>query len=277
VPALPSYVIEPIWKQFSDLLPDREVDHPLGCHRSRVPDRTVFEKLVQILVFGCAYHRIADGSCSATTLRRRRDEWIDAGAMDALREMALVAYDRAIGMRLSDMAVDCCITKAPCGGEKAGSSPVDRGKQGTKRSMAVDTEGIPLGIVTAPANRHDSPLLAETLDTLEALGTLPESASVHLDRAYDSNATRQRLQDRGLNPMMSEKGKPAPLQTTKRWAVERTNSWHQAHKKLVWCTERRGRVVDFWVAFSDVVIIVRRLVRQAWTHYRWETRPSRRP
>jgi hypothetical protein len=28
-----------------------------------------------------------------------------------------------------------------------------------------------------------------------------------------------------------------------------------AHKKLVWCTERVGRVIDFWVAFSDVVII----------------------
>jgi hypothetical protein len=50
-----------------------------------------------------------------------------------------------------------------------------------------------------------------------------------------------------------------------------------AHKKLVWCTERCGRVIDFWVAFSDVVIIVRRLIREGWTHYRWETRPSRRP
>jgi len=34
----------------------------------------VFEKLVQVLVFGCAYERIADGTCSATTLRERRDE-----------------------------------------------------------------------------------------------------------------------------------------------------------------------------------------------------------
>jgi hypothetical protein len=32
----------------------------------------VFEKLVQVLVFGCAYHRIADQECSATTLRERR-------------------------------------------------------------------------------------------------------------------------------------------------------------------------------------------------------------
>jgi transposase len=71
VPALSPYLIEPIWEQFRALLPEREVDHPLGCHRPRVPDRTVFEKLLQILIFGCAYWRIADEFCSATTLRRR--------------------------------------------------------------------------------------------------------------------------------------------------------------------------------------------------------------
>jgi hypothetical protein len=69
VPALQPCIIEPIWEQFSSLLPKRGVDHPLGCHRSRIPDRTVFEKLVEILVFGCAYSRIDDESCSATTLR----------------------------------------------------------------------------------------------------------------------------------------------------------------------------------------------------------------
>lgn len=277
MPALPTYLIEPIWDQFADLLPDRKVDHPLGCHRARIPERVVFEKLVAVLVFGCAYWRIADCSCSATTLRRRRDEWIDAGIMDALREIALDAYDRMIGLELADIAVDGCITKAPCGGEIAGKSPVDRGKGGTKRSTVVDANGIPLGAIAAPANRHDSPLLEETLDTLESLGPLPEQISVHLDRGYDSRTTRQKLKDRGLNPAISEKGKPAPLAATKRWVVERTNSWNNAHKKLLWCTERWDRVINFWIAFSEVVIIVRRLIRRGWLHYRWEGRPCSRP
>src|SRR5215210_1417349 len=104
----------------------------------------VFEKLGQILVFGCAYWRIADEGCSATTLRRRRDEWIEEGTMDALREMVLGAYDRLIGLVLDDLAVDGCITKAPCGGEKADNSPVDRGKRGIKRSTVVDACDIRL-------------------------------------------------------------------------------------------------------------------------------------
>ena len=56
--------------------------------------------------------------------------------MDELREMMLEAYDRFLGLELTDLAVDCCITKAPCGGEMAGRSPVDRGKGGIARSVA---------------------------------------------------------------------------------------------------------------------------------------------
>ena len=277
MPALQPYIIQPIFEQFCALLPERKVDHPLGCHRPRIPDHVVFEKLVQVLVFGCAYWRIADESCSATTLRRRRDEWIEIGVMEALEKLAREAYDQAIGLDLFDVAVDCCITKAPCGGEKAGKSPVDRAKRGLKRSMAVDAEGIPLGAVAAGANRHDSPLLAPTLEAVEVSIELPEDASVHLDRAYDSKVTRGLLKDRGLVGMISEKGAPAPLQATKRWVVERTNSWSNAHKKLVWCTEREGRVIEFWIAFSNAIIIVGRLIREAWSRYRWESRPVRRP
>jgi hypothetical protein len=85
------------------------------------------------------------------------------------------------------------------------------------------------------------------------------------------------LAARWLAGEISEKGKPAPMRAGLRWVVERTNSWQNAHKKLLWCTERRGRVIDFWVAFSDVGIIVRRLIREGWSRYRWESRPSRRP
>jgi hypothetical protein len=138
----------------------------------------------------------------------------------------------------------------------------------------VNAKSIPLGAVAAGANRHDSPLLRKTLDaSLKASTELPEHASVHLDRAYDSNLTRELLKDHGLVGVISEKGKPSSLRATKRWVVERTNSRSNAHKKLVWCTEREGRVIDFWTAFSNVIIVVGRLIRKAWIRYRWEGRP----
>lgn len=277
MPALPSFIIDPVWDQFVALLPPRGVTHPKGGHRPRIADRVVFDKLVQVLVFGCAYHRIADTTVSATTLRRRRDEWIAAGVIDVLERLARDAYDRIVGLRLDHVSVDGCITKAPCGGELAGRSPVDRGKRGTKRSVVVDAAGIPVGVVPAPASAHDSPLLGPTLDTLTGLGPLPEHVTVHLDRGYDSTKTRTELATRGLHTDIAERGKPAPVTAGKRWVVERTNAWHNAFKKLAWCTERRARVIGFWIAMANVIIIVRRLIRTAWTTHRWNTRPHRRP
>src|SRR4029450_6679475 len=130
----------------------------------RTPDRRVVDKLIQVLVFGCGYRRIADATCSATTLRRRRDEWITAGGAEQLRLAGLGAYDRLFGLELEQLVVDSCTTKAPCGGQVAGPSPVDRRKQGLKRSIAVEAGGIPLAAVAAPANRRDDGLLATTLD-----------------------------------------------------------------------------------------------------------------
>jgi transposase len=177
VPTVPSSIIEPIWDQFSALLPPYEGRHPLGGHRRRIPDRVIFDTLVQELVFGCAYARVADATCSATTLRRRRDEWIAAGVMEALQALTLAAYDRMIGLVLEDVAVDCGITKAPCGGGPPAAVPWTRGKQGLKRSLAVDDAGIPLATITVPANRHDAPLLEPTLD---ALGFANRPMTVHI-------------------------------------------------------------------------------------------------
>jgi transposase len=145
MPAIQSCFIEPIWDQFSALLPSRPGSHTLGCHRPRVSDRLVFDKLVQVAVFGCAYWRIADATCSATTLRRRRDEWIGLGVMEQLAQIAEEGYDRLIGLQLDDIVVDGCITKAPCGGEMAGRSPVDRGKQGPSARFSWTELGFPSG------------------------------------------------------------------------------------------------------------------------------------
>jgi len=38
-----------------------------------------------------------------------------------------------LDLDLDDISVDGSITKPPCGDELSGRSPVDRGKQGTKR------------------------------------------------------------------------------------------------------------------------------------------------
>jgi len=57
--------------------------------------------------------------------------------------------------------------------------------------------------------------------------------------------------------------------------VERTNAWHtRGFKKLLICTERRARVNDAFIALANSVIIIRRLICQAWVTHRWDNRPA---
>ena len=273
MPAVPSCILDPLREQFLALLPPRVDEHPLGCHRPRIDDAVVFDKLVEALVFGCGYERLGDASCSATTMRRRRDEWSALGIFDRLRLAALDAYDTMIGLDLADVAVDGCTTKAPCGGECAGRSPVDRGKGGLKRSQLSDGAGIPLATVSAPANTVDHHLLPATLDALKDFQPLPAGATVHLDAGYDYRPCRDALEQRGLLGTIAARGVPTPIQVGKRWVVERTNSWLNDFGRLRRCTERRRACVDAYLALAAAIVTVRALCQAAWRLYRWDTRP----
>ncbi|MEU8971228.1 IS5 family transposase [Streptomyces monashensis] len=278
MPALPSGLLEPLWDQFAALLPTREefaTGHPLGCHRRRVPDRTVFEHVVLALVHGSGYERISTPGCSDRTIRRRVKEWAEQGISKTVHALALEAYDRMIGLELGDISVDGCITKAPSGGDKAGRSPVDRGKQGLKRSVAADSYGVPLGIVSAEANHHDSPLLGPTLEaTKEQVGVLPAAVNVNLDRGYDSAKSRSLIAELGFTAEIARKGTPAPIQAGKRWVVERTHAWMNGYGKLQRWTERSSRVVDFYLYLAAALVTLRMLIRRATDRYRWDGRST---
>lgn len=279
MPVMPVCLMNAIWQQFSVLLPAYPIispTHPLGCHRPRVADRVVFDHVVAALVHGSGYERIATAQCSDRTIRRRVRTWADAGLATELHTLALTQYDRMIGLELDDIAVDGCITKAPCGGEKAGRSPVDRGKQGLKRSTMTDAAGIPLHVVSAGANRHDAPLLAPTLAGLDLFGPMDLETAVHLDRGYDSAKSRTLLDGLGLTGVIARKGFPAPLQVGSRWVVERTQSWMNGFGKLRRCTERTATVVDFYFFLAASFVVARCLIQHARTSYRWEHQPTTR-
>jgi Transposase DDE domain len=282
VPLLPASLIEPLWVEFAALIgadtrPEFAPSHPWGCHRRRIPDRVVFDHVLAALVHVTGYERIASPGCSDRTIRRRVGAWATAGHGPSLLRLALAAYDQMIGLNLDDMAVDGAITKAPCGGEVAGRSPVDRGKQGMKRSVAGDGDGIPLHLVAARANDHDSPLLEPTLAGIpDMIGPLPERPRVHLDRGYDSGKTRDLLERLGYDGDIAVKGQPAPIQAGKRWPIERTHSWMNGFGKLRRCTDKRKIVAEFYLYLAAALTVIRRLINRARTLYRWPTRPTTR-
>jgi transposase len=281
VPVLPLSLLEPIWQQFAALLPDRgefHPAHPLHCHRRQVPDRVVFEHLLEALVLGVGYERVAGPGCSDATIRRRLKLWAEAGLGEQLHALALAAFDRMLGLQLTDIAVDGCTTKAVAGGAHTGRSPVDRGKGGRKRSVAVDGRGIPLGIVAAGANRHDYPLLEPTLDAAirQAGPAWPTTVTVHLDAGYNNLPTRALLAARGWHGRIARPGRPAPIQAGRRWVVERTHAWMNTFGKLRRHTDRHPAIIAFYHHLAAAIVTLRQLIHHARTHNRWDTRPTTR-
>lgn len=276
MPTLPSSLLEPVWVQFAAPWPEQpEFDpaHPLDCHRRRIPGRVVFELVIAALVHGSGSERVASNDCSDRTIRRRLRLWADAGLAEQVHELALDAYDRMIGLDLADVSAAGAITKAPCGGDRAGRSPVDRGKGGMKRSTGVDGYGIPLGLVGAPANRHDSPLLR---DTFEACSTQlrhhrPQQVTARLDCGSDSKRSRELLDELGFDAQIARKGVPAPVQIGKRWVVERANSWMNGFGKFRRCTDRNAKVIDFYLYLTAAIVTIRQLIQRTRTLHRWDT------
>ena len=78
-----------------------------------------------------------------------------------------------------------------------------RGKSGTKKSLLVEGGGGPLGVVIAPANVHDTKLLAETLDSIVVERPKPsgrEPQNLSLDKAFDNPTGREAAASREYVP-----------------------------------------------------------------------------
>lgn len=281
--ALDPEVFDAVWAAVEPLLPERPDTHPLGCHRPRASDRTCFRAMLVRLATGCSWvdaEQLTGRVVSDTTIRARRDEWEAAGVFGALVEEALRAYDKIIGLDLSEVAVDASQHKAPRGGEGTGPNPVDRGRSGWKWSLLTDRAGIPLGWATDGANRHDTILFAPTLDAAGRRGLLLDIETVHLDRGYDSAAVRAHCAHYGLGDVVCAKQrrtgtarghhrakKVVPLGM--RWPVERTNAWFVNFGQLRRNTDRKIAHRLAQVALAITLLITAKLID--WRN-RWSSR-----
>lgn len=275
--ALDPEVGDVIWAAVEPLIPPPPRSHPLGCHRHRASDRDCFDVMLVRLATGCSWEdaeRLCGKKVSDTTVRTRRDEWIDAGVFERLVAEALAAFDKIIGLDLEDVSVDGSLHKSPAGGEGTGKNPTDRGKLGWKWSILCDQQGVPFGWTVDGANRNDSILLAPTLDDAKARGLLVDITTIWLDRGYDSDATRQRLAERELTDAVIAKkrkrGSTAPKKNQPmglRWPVERTNSWLSNYGQLRRNTDRKTTHRLAQLALAIVCILTAKLIdwRNRWS------------
>jgi transposase len=113
-------ISDALWERIEPLLPVRQKkEHPLGCHRQRIPDREVLNGIFFVLRTGCQWKALdATGLCKGSTAHSRFQEWEREGLFVRLWEEALCDYDDLEGLDWSWLALDGAMTKAPLGGGK---------------------------------------------------------------------------------------------------------------------------------------------------------------
>ena len=121
------------------------------------------------------------------------------------------------------------------GGKKVGKNPTDRGKKGTKRSVLVDEQGGPLGLVIDGANRHDTKLLRATIEAIVVNRPEPtpeRPQHLCLDKAYDNPTGHETVAATHYTPHIRQIGEEKaaagprhPQHKPRRWVVERTLAW----------------------------------------------------
>jgi transposase len=291
--ALDAEVVDAVWSTVADLVPDPPTDHPLGCHRRRVPNEVCFRGILVRLVTGCSWvvtEVLLGGVVSDTTLRARRDEWIAAGVFDRLVAQAVAGYDRIIGLDGAHAAGDASQHKAPVGGVDTGPNYWDRGKQGWKWSLITDRAGIPMGWTTGPANRPDAALLAATLDDVADRGLLADIDCLHLDAGYHWAPVLADCHARGLvvvTPPRKTRSKTGHGRFAKgrrrqgyravahrpdrhRWPIERTNSWLANFGQLRRNTDRTAVHRQAQFALAITLLLTAKLIdwRDRWSPIR---------
>jgi putative transposase len=92
------------------------------------------------------------------------------------------------------------------------------------------------------ANRHDSKLLAETLDSIPIERPRPSKQrpqGLCLDRGYDHASVRELVGERGFTPHIRTRGEEIKLKLhnpawrAHRWVVEACHSWLNRNRALL--------------------------------------------
>ncbi|MGQ5651501.1 IS5 family transposase [Streptomyces sp. EKR5.2] len=262
----PWIVSDEVWSLIEPLLP--QPGPKLVEGRPRIPDRQALCGILFVLHTGIQWEYLPRelGFGSGMTCWRRLAAWNEAGVWDNLHLVLLQKLRMAKKLDWSGAVID-----SPCQGSparpKSGPSPVDRGRPGSKHHIVTDAQGIPLAVSLTGGNRNDVTQLVPLLDKIPAVaGTVGRPRrrpdALLADRAYDHDKYRRLLWDRGIRPVIAERGmEHGSGLAVFRWVVERTIAWLHGFRRLRIRWERRDDIHEDFLGLATCLITHRHVQR----------------
>lgn len=215
-------------------VPDAPVS-PLGG-RPATDKRRALRGIFWVLDNGAKWKDLPREFGSKSAVHRWFTLWVRAGVFEDIMRDAGELVEERDGYRLYECFIDGTFCKARGGGDGVG---VTKAGKGVKIMVLVDARGLPVAVHTGSATPHESKLVQQLFDFMLTI-EMPER--VIGDKAYDSDALDEDLDDEGVEMIAPHRSSRLPKNATqdgrplrrcaRRWKVERTISWIQNFRRL---------------------------------------------
>ena len=132
--------------------------------------------------------------------------------------------------------------------------------------MLTEGHGVPVGLATEGANRHDMKLVRETIENIVVDHPEPteeQPQGMCLDKGYDYQEVRDTLQEFGFTAHIRSRGEEAQAlkreagQRARRWVVERTHSWMNRFRRILTRWEKKAENYIAFLHFACALIAFR--------------------
>jgi transposase len=244
------------------LLPAERESGPQGG-RPPIRHYTALKVIWFVLVTGCRWKDVPrEMGCCGETARTRLQTWERGGIWDKLHMLLLTMLREQNELHLETAIIDSTQVRAFGGGEATGPSPVDRRKKGTKYTLLVDRDGVPLVIRAVAGNRSDQLEILPTVVSFPAVPGKPGRPRTHpddlyADAGYDCDATRSLLRWLGIEPHIRRRNSDHGSHLGRvRWVVERTISWIKGLRRMRVRYDRSATSINAWTSIAAAVVCV---------------------
>jgi transposase len=136
-----------------------------------------------------------------------------------------------------------------------------------KIGMAVERNGVPVGVLTDAANVGEPDLGQRVLEQMPDEVEVPEGVPVLADRGFDSDTLRDDLADQGFellaphrkNRTRTSRNDGRKMRRYKRrFVVERTFGWLHSYRRLLVRHEYYSHLYDGFVHLACALIAIGR-------------------
>jgi transposase len=249
-----------------DWLVERVPDAPTSPLGGRPPTdkRNAIRGIFWMLDNGAKWKDLPRRFGSKSAVHRWFTLWVSRGVFEGIMRDAGELVEERDGYRLYECYIDGTFCKARGGGDGIG---LTKAGKGVKIMILVDARGLPVAVTTGSASPHESTLVQGLFDFML---TLEAPRRVIGDKAYDSDALDDELDDEGIEMIAPHRSNRKPENKTqdgrklrryaRRWTVERTISWIQNFRRLCIRYDKSTAVFQGFLHLGCAILLIKQVL-----------------